>query len=74
MGLDTGLGMLIALEPTDDDPFTAELRNEIRTKMREIIRSMLDVAETEAARYREAVASLKPLTLRRRILNWLERG
>jgi hypothetical protein len=41
------------------------------------IREILEVAENEAAKVSEAAASMKPtkpLTLRRRIFNWFERG
>jgi hypothetical protein len=70
-GLDTGLGMLLARDyPNEPEPLAVE----IQAKSRTIIRDILETAENEAAKLKEALASVKPLTRRRRILNWFERG
>jgi hypothetical protein len=69
--LDTALGKLRAENyPNDLDPLAVEITGKTRT----IIREILDVAENADAEMRKALASVKPLTLRRRILNWFERG
>ena len=70
--LDIGLGKVRSESPGDPDPFALE----INVKMRETIREMLEVAENADAEMRKAVALVtgKPRTLRRRFLNWLERG
>ncbi len=69
--LDTALGKLTAQSyPSELDPLAVE----ITAKTRTIIREILDVAENADAELRKAIASIKPLTLRRRILNWFERG
>ncbi len=62
--LDTALGMLRAEDYPNE---TAPLSVARKAKTRTMIREILEVAE-------KAVASIKPLTLRRRILNWFERG
>ena len=72
-GLDIGLGKVRSESyPSDLSPFALE----IDVKMRETIREMLDVAENTDAEMRKAlvVAFGKPRTLRRRFLQWLERG
>jgi hypothetical protein len=73
-GLDIALGTVRAKTyPEDVDPFELE----IDVQMRETVRAILDVAENADAEMRRAVAALtsaKPLTFRRRILNWFERG
>jgi hypothetical protein len=72
-GLDIGLGKVRAESyPGDLDPFALE----IDVRMRPTIREMLDVAENTDAEMRAAVALVtgKPQSLRRRFLNWLERG
>jgi hypothetical protein len=71
--LDIALGKVRSESyPSDLSPFALE----IGVKMRETIREMLDVAENADAEMRKAlvVALGKPRTLRRRFLNWLERG
>jgi len=69
--LDIALGKLRAENyPSDLDPLAVE----ITAKTRTIIREILDVAENADAEMRRVLASIKPVTLRRRILNWFERG
>ncbi|MGA9007334.1 MAG: hypothetical protein WB495_10720, partial [Xanthobacteraceae bacterium] len=70
-GLDIALGKLRAeTYPADLNPLAAAITEKTRTTIREI----LDVAENTDAELRKALASVKPLTFRRRILNWFERG
>jgi hypothetical protein len=71
--VDWVLGVLIDEHP-EDDPDTAEIRSQIRTKMRERLKEMFETTEEKVAESEKAIASLKSLTLRRRILNWFERG
>jgi hypothetical protein len=71
--LDGALGVLAA-DGDDLDPFWAEIKDEIRTKMRERVRQLFDLSEEKAAEVERAIAMVKPLTWRRRILNWFERG
>jgi hypothetical protein len=69
--LDIALGKLRA------DSYPSELNPlevAITAKTRTIIREILDVAENADAEARRVLALVKPLTLRRRILNWFERG
>jgi hypothetical protein len=71
--LDTALGKIRAESyPSDLSPLALE----IDVKMRETIKEILDVAENADVEMREALvlALGKPRTLRRRFLNWLERG
>jgi hypothetical protein len=71
--LDTALGALRAeTYPSDLDPFALE----IDVKMRETVREILETIETATADVQKglAAANVKPQTLRRRFLNWLERG
>jgi hypothetical protein len=72
--LDWALGVLAAEEAGDLDPFWIEIRDEIRTKMRERVKDLFDLSEEKAAELERAIAIVKPLTWRRRILNWFERG
>jgi hypothetical protein len=73
--LDWALGVLAAEDLGDDrDPFWAEIRDQIRTKMRERVKELFDASEEKAAELERAIAMVKPLTWRRRILNWFERG
>jgi hypothetical protein len=70
-GLDIALGRLRA------DSYPSELNplaGAITAKTRTIIREILDVAENADAELKRTLASVKPLTVRRRILNWFERG
>ena len=70
-GLDIGLGRLRAESYPDDlNPLAAAITTETRT----IIREILDVRENTDAELRKALTSVKPLTFRRRILNWFEHG
>ena len=71
--LDTALGLLIKEHP-EDAPETAEIRTQIKTKIRERVREIFDMSEEKAAEVERAIAMVKPLTWRRRILNWFERG
>jgi hypothetical protein len=70
--LDSGLGMLVGEHP-EDDPETAEIRREIRTKMRERLVEFFALIEAKAAEVERTIAAVKPPTWRR-ILNWFERG
>jgi hypothetical protein len=72
-GLDWALGKLVGEHP-EDDPDTAEIRREIRTKMRERLTGIFALIEEEAAKVERTIAAVKPPTWRRRILNWLEGG
>jgi hypothetical protein len=70
-GLDIALGMLRAENYPDGlNPLAVAITAKTRTMIREI----LDVAENADAEMKKAIASVKPLTVRRRILNWFERG
>ena len=70
--LDIGLGKIRAEGYPDElNPFALE----IDVKMRERIREMLNVVENTDAELKKALVPLgKPRTLRRRFLQWLERG
>ena len=70
--VDMALGRLRAENYPDDlNPLAVA----ITAKTRTIIREILDVAESSDAEMRRALASInQPLTLRRRVLNWFERG
>jgi hypothetical protein len=72
-GLDWGLGLLVGEHP-EDDPDTAEIRLEIRTKMRERLIEFFELIEEKAAEVEKVIAAVKPPSWRRRILNWFERG
>ena len=72
-GLDSGLGMLVGEHP-EDDPDTAEIRREIRAKVRERLVEFFALMEEKAAEVERAIATVKPPSWRRRILNWFERG
>jgi hypothetical protein len=71
--LDTALGLLIDEHP-EDAPETAELRIQIKARMRERVKEAFDISEEQAAEVERVTAMVKPLTWRRRILNWFERG
>jgi hypothetical protein len=58
-GLDSGLGMLVG-EHAEDDPDTAEIRREIRTKMRERLVEFFALIEEKAAEVERAIAAVKP--------------
>jgi hypothetical protein len=67
------------LEPPIEGPVPLEIREQIKVKQRETFREILDVPEKATADLEEALGQLKvagllPLTWRRRILNWFERG
>jgi hypothetical protein len=71
--LDMALGAVRAeTYPSDLNPYALE----IDAKMREVIREILDTLDKATADQEKflAAANLKPRTLRRRFLNWLERG
>jgi hypothetical protein len=72
-GLDIGLGKARAESyPSELNPFALE----IDFRMRQTFREILDVAEKTDAELKKALTQYlgKPRTLRRRFLNWLERG
>jgi hypothetical protein len=70
-GLDRALGMLRADDyPSESDPLAVA----IKAKSRTIVREILEAAENADAEMRMVLASVRPPTLRRRILNWFERG
>jgi hypothetical protein len=71
--LDIALGALRAeTYPSDLDPFALE----IDVKMRETIREILETIETATADMQKKLtaANVRPRTLRRRFLQWLECG
>jgi hypothetical protein len=72
-GVDIGLGTVRAeTYPSDLEPFAFEIDVRMRTTIEEILenaeKAIVDLEKKLAA------ANLKPRTLRRRFLNWLERG
>jgi hypothetical protein len=76
--LDRALGMMLSELPIEG-PVSLEIREQIKVKERETIREILEVAEKATADLERGSAQLReagllPLTWRRRILNWFERG